>query len=119
MLTLHICNITDISPLSSLKNLVNLRLGYNNISDLSPLRGLYKLHFVGLGNNNITNIQPLVDNFKVKENGKKIGLGKGDKVVLTHNNLDLSEGSEDLQDIQTLMDRGVEVEYYPQKEESS
>jgi len=39
------------------------------------------------------------------------GLGSGDIVVLRLNNLDLSEGSEDLEDIRQLEGRGVEVYY--------
>ena len=108
--------IKDISFLSNFTNLKHLVVFQNNISDLSPLSGLYKLRGVLLRHNNITDIQPLVDNFKVKESGEEIGLGEGDRVNLRDNNLDLSEGSEDLQDIQTLLDRGVEVEYYPQKD---
>lgn len=112
-------NIKDISPLSSLTNLEFLDLHINNISDLSPLSNLHRLQRVNLHHNNITNIQPLVDNYKVKKNGEKIGLGEGDTIYIYENNLDLSEGSKDLKDIQTLLDRGVEVKYYPQKEDES
>lgn len=111
--------IKDLSSLSNLTNLERLVLVFNDISDLSPLSKLYSLEYVVIAGNPITDIQPLVDNFKVKENGEKIGLGESDEVNITRNKLDLSEGSDALQDIQTLIDRGVEVEYYPQKEESS
>lgn len=118
-LALVVNEIKDISPLSSLRDLRSLRLQGNNISNLGPLSGLYKIQYANLRGNEITDIQPLIDNYKVKENGEKIGLGEGDKVNVSKNYLDLSEGSEDLQDIQTLIDRGVKVEYYPQKEETS
>jgi len=39
------------------------------------------------------------------------GLGAGDKVLLEGNNLDLSEGSEDMENIKALEDRGVVVHY--------
>jgi len=39
------------------------------------------------------------------------GLGKGDEVWLGNNNLDLGEGSEDMENIKTLEDRGVIVHY--------
>jgi len=39
------------------------------------------------------------------------GLGEGDEVWLEENNLDLEEGSEDMENIQALEDRGVEVNY--------
>jgi type II secretory pathway component PulC len=39
------------------------------------------------------------------------GLGEGDVVLLKVNNLDLSEGSEDLENIRILEERGVEVDY--------
>lgn len=140
-LRLHLNNITDISPLTNLTNLRRLNLSFNNISDisllseltnlksldlrgnkvsdLSPLSELYSLQTLRLNRNNISDTQPLIDNFKVKENGTKIGLGVGDKVLITHNKLDLSEGSDDLKDIQTLLDRGIEVEFYPQKKGES
>jgi hypothetical protein len=38
-------------------------------------------------------------------------LGKGDKLVLVGNNLDLSEGSQDLENIRILEGRGVRVDY--------
>jgi len=108
--------ITNITPLSSLTSLEWLRLQNNNISDLSPLSDLHKLEFVNLRNNNVTDIKPLVENKGIEGNEKVDGLGKGDTVFIHNNNLNLSEGSEDLQDIQTLLDRGVDVTYYPQKE---
>ena len=39
------------------------------------------------------------------------GLGKGDEVSIKDNNLDLSEGSEDMENIRALEDRGVKVTY--------
>jgi hypothetical protein len=39
------------------------------------------------------------------------GLGTGDEIWLKDNNLDLSEGSEDMDNIRALEDRGVIVSY--------
>jgi len=93
--------IDDISPLSSLTNLTDLSLRSNEISDISPLASLTNLQWVSLYNNQISDISPLVENS---------GLGEGDRVLLEHNNLDLSEGSEDLENIRILEERGVRIE---------
>ncbi|MBA7479402.1 hypothetical protein ES704_04056 [subsurface metagenome] len=94
--------IDDISPLSSLTNLTYLSLRSNEISDISPLASLTNLQWVSLYNNQISDISPLVENS---------GLGEGDRVLLGWNNLDLSEGSEDLENIRILEERGVRVDY--------
>ena len=92
--------ISDISPLASLSNLTELFLPHNQISDVSPLGSLTKLSKVRLGENQISDISPLVENS---------GLGRRDEVVLEHNPLDLSEGSEDLENLRKLEERGVRV----------
>ncbi len=94
--------IGDISPLATFNNLTVLKIGFNRISDISPLVSLTNLDELDLNNNQIGNISPLVDNS---------GLGKGDHLQLVNNNLDLSEGSEDLENIRILEDRGVLVDY--------
>jgi internalin A len=50
--------------------------------------------------NQISDISPLVQNE---------GIGSGDVVFLQKTNLDLSEGSEDLENIRRLEERGVAV----------
>jgi hypothetical protein len=52
--------------------------------------------------NQISDISPLVANS---------GLGEGDVVTITENDLDLSEGSADMLNIGALEDRGVTVGY--------
>jgi len=42
---------------------------------------------------------------------QNIGLGKGDTIWLQNNSLDLSEGSEALENIRKLEGRGVDVSY--------
>jgi Leucine-rich repeat (LRR) protein len=51
--------ITDISSLSSLTNLKTLSLGLNNFSDISSLSSLTNLIDLYLWDNKITNISPL------------------------------------------------------------
>ncbi len=94
--------ISDISPLSSLTNLDLLELASNQVSDISSLSSLTNLTWLNLHDNEISDISPLVENS---------GLGKNDEVRLTGNNLDLTEGSEDMLNIKALQDRGVEVYY--------
>ncbi len=94
--------ISDISPLASLANLTRTHLGENQISDISPLANLTSLTLLILWQNQISDISPLVENS---------GLGAGDKVLLEGNNLDLSEGSEDMENIRALENRGVVVNY--------
>jgi len=57
-----------------------------------------------LDRNRISDISPLVDNS---------GLGTGDKIWLVVNNLDLWEGSEDLENIRALENREVVVSHDP------
>ena len=102
VLDLSVNRISDISPLASLTNLTWLNLRNNEISNLSPLASLTNLEWLNLIGNQISDISPLVENS---------GLGKGDMVFLENNNLDLSEGSEDLENIRQLEGRGVIVQY--------
>ena len=95
-------NISNLTPLIYLDKLTDLDLYNNNISDISALAGLTGLYHLNLEGNNISDLTPLVENS---------GLGNGDEVWLINNNLDLTEGSEDMQNIKILQDRGVEVIY--------
>jgi len=94
--------ISDISPLSTLVNLTLLYLRNNNISDIPPLASLTNLQLLWLSYCNISDISILVENS---------GLGEGDVVIIKKNNLDLTEDSDDMQNIKTLQDRGVDVIY--------
>ena len=51
---------------------------------------------------NVSDIYPLVEND---------GFGSGDHIDMRWNELDLTSGSEDMNNINTLIDRGVEVDY--------
>ena len=54
-------NISDLSLLAELKNLVSLDLRNNNISDISPLAELIQLNSLNLQNNNISDVSPLAE----------------------------------------------------------
>ena len=95
--------ISDISSLASLTNLTWLVLTENRIGDVSPLASLTNLTTLTLSGNQINDISPLVE---------YRGLGAGDEIWLDDNPLlDLSEGSEDLENIRQLEARGVDVRY--------
>ncbi|CVK34100.1 Ig-like domain-containing protein [Methanoculleus bourgensis] len=97
--------ISDIGPLAGLTDLQRLHLYDNQIRDIGPLAGLTNLELLYLYNNQIRDISPLVANS---------GLGSCDEVYLQYNYLDLTPGSADMNDIQTLQSRGVYVAYEPQ-----
>lgn len=94
--------ISDLTPLAKLTNLTELQLSRNQISDLRPLAGLTNLTELDLGWNEISDIAVLVSNS---------GCGSGDYIEICENYLDLTPRSDDMQDIQTLIDRGVHVDY--------
>lgn len=95
--------IRDIKPLANLKSLKRLNLSLNQIIDLTPLQGLTNLDMLYLAANQIEDISPLVHN---------TGLGSGDQVDISENLLDLTAASDDMRDIQTLIDRGVVMIYF-------
>lgn len=98
--------IEDVGPLATLTSLEELALSYNDrISDIEPLQNLTQLEALRLRRNVIDDVSPLVANSDAG------GLGDGDYVDLRDNNLDLDAGSEDREDIQSLLDRGVDVDY--------
>ena len=70
------------------------------------MQNLTKIYHLDLDHNNIEDIQPLVDNSGL--------VGNNDYVFLTWNYLDITEGSEDMEDINALIGRGVNVYYDPQ-----
>ena len=58
-LNLNLNQISDISPLVGLTQLVSLFLHGSQISDISPLAGLTRLEFLGLGDNQISGVPPV------------------------------------------------------------
>jgi internalin A len=104
VLHMNYSGVSDLSFLSVSRypNLRELELDNNGISDITPLRALGTLENLSLDNNQITDLTPLVENE---------GLSEGDVVSLEHNLLELSQDSEDQQNIARLTSRGVEVRY--------
>ncbi len=51
--------ITDISPLQSLSKLTKIELSFNQITDISPLQSLTSLEFLWLKDNQISDLTPL------------------------------------------------------------
>ena len=101
--------IVDLSGLEYAVNLHKLILVDNQISDISPLAGLIKLEYLDLAANQIGDIFPLVANH---------GIGAGDHVDLRWNYLDVvTPSSQAWQNIQKLLNRGVEVLYQPQRDD--
>jgi hypothetical protein len=98
--------VSDLTPLKNLSNLRELWFGSNQVSDLSPLQNLTNLKWLWFQSNQVTDIAPIVANE---------GLGDGDFIEMRYNSLDLSPGSLNMDDIQTLIGRGAIVEYHPQK----
>jgi Leucine-rich repeat (LRR) protein len=77
----------------------------SQVSDISPLSNLTTLEYLWFSRNQVSDISPLVNNE---------GFDTGDYIRMENNYLDLSEGSQNMQDIETLISRGVIVDYEPQ-----
>lgn len=101
--------VSDISPLGGLANLLCLYLSENQVADIDCLAGFAELETLRLDHNFIEDIDPLVANS---------GLGSGDYITLEYNRLDLSDGSDDMQNINTLIERGATVHFRPQRSDS-
>jgi len=63
------------------------------------------LRTLNFENNQVRDIAPLVNND---------GIGSGDSIFMRGNFLDLTPGSQDMENINTLISRGCVVDYYPQ-----
>jgi len=92
--------LSDISTIGALSQLQNLDLSDNLVSNLDPLSGLAFLSNLNLSYNTITDISALVAN---------AGLGVNDTVTLLGHSLDLTLNSDDWQDVDALVARGVNV----------
>ena len=92
-------------PLQNLANLRELSFFNNQVSDITPLQNLENLRYLSFNSNQVSDITPLVNN---------LGIGDGDTVDMRYNNLDLTPGSQDMANIDTLISRGCEVDYNPQ-----
>jgi hypothetical protein len=104
---LHLYNnrIADISALASLTGLTHLELYQNRIADISALSSPDNLSLLYLRYNQITDIGPLIAN---------AGIDSGDDVDVRWNLLCLTAGSADVDDVNTLLGRGVDLLSSPQ-----
>ncbi|MCL6458460.1 MAG: leucine-rich repeat domain-containing protein, partial [Gorillibacterium sp.] len=59
--------VTDLSPLSGMKQLRELNLNYNRVTSLAPLAGLNELRSLLVGQNEIKDIRPLAGLVKLTE----------------------------------------------------
>jgi len=120
--------VSDISVLENLTNLERLSFSNNEVSNISVLENLTELELLAFSNNEVSDISVLENltelkqlNFEYNEVDnitalvKNNGLGEGDYIDMQENYLDLTEGSKDLDNINTLIDREVNVKYEPQK----
>lgn len=98
-------HINNISPLSSLVKLEELHLGDNQIEDISPLRDLVHLNSLNIGYNKISDISTLLT---IAENG---GFKSNGEIDISSNRLDLAEGSQNMKDVQKLINKNIKVTY--------
>ena len=99
-------SVTDLSPIHGLTELQRLRVYYLGLTnaDIEFLRDFNQLEDLSLAGNELTTIDTLVGNS---------GISDGDTVDISNNLLDLDDP--DVQaNIQTLLDRGVDLTYEPQ-----
>jgi len=89
-------DIVDISCLSDLVNLEELNLEGNRIVDIRPIEALTELQWLYLLGNRIRDLAPLARN---------PGIGQGDSVNVCCNAVSFC----DLEEVQTLVDRGVSI----------
>lgn len=109
VLTVQANQVSDLAPLASLVNLEELNLIDNRINNVAPLADLTNLRNLYLDGNRISDISGLVP---LAQAG---GLGGGSFVDLRCNYLDVTPGSQNVDDIQTLIKNGVNVAYEPQR----
>jgi internalin A len=132
--------VRDVTPLSGLTELIELRLGNeasrstlgtppcapgNSISDVRPLAGLTKLTILSLNCNSVNDLRPLSGltslsqlflqfNLSINDIRPLVanpGLAAGDTIDLRANNL----SSANCPDIKILIGRGAEVNFSPQR----
>ena len=108
-------SLTNIAPLSTLTALNNLDLTSNSIIDITGLAGLINLGSLQLLDNQITSIAPLVTNAGLANHTNSVAT-RYNGVGLQANRLDLTPGSQAQSDIQTLIDRQINVRFEGQEQ---
>ncbi|MDD2510381.1 MAG: DUF3048 domain-containing protein [Syntrophomonas sp.] len=107
--------IKKLGPLEQLTALQEINLSHNQVRDIEPLSNLLQLKRIYLNYNQIRDVTPLLTN---SNNGglRSTGNDPWERgfVDLRWNYLDINEDSATASDIQTLLDRGVDVQFTPQ-----
>lgn len=98
--------VNDISALQHLTRLDTLHFSGCQVNDISVLQHLPNLDQLFFEDNLVTDISPLVANTSLTDT----------EIDMRRNNLDLTEGSQNRQDIQALIDRGCFVIFDPQND---
>lgn len=127
LLDLDSNSIADVSFLGSLSLLETLYLGYNPISDTTPIEtmtNLVDLSIPGLGLTEVDFLTEFTDLccLRVDDNdltsisalAANDGLGAGDRIDVQYNLLDLDDPAV-ASDVQTLLDRDVDLLYEEQR----
>lgn len=119
-LTLGNNEIGDISDLKKLTNLTTLILDNNQVEEISSLVNLSNLTTLSIRGNSVKDISVLaslpiefldISFNKIKDISSLLAMENLYFVLLMKNNLDLTEGSENLAVIQELEDKGIYVFY--------
>lgn len=92
--------IEDFSKIAALLQLEQVELWNSGLESAEIFRNLTNLILLRIPGNNISDISALVAN---------AGLGSGDEIELSWNDLDYAINSEDMQNVQVLRNRGVTV----------
>lgn len=100
-LGLQAIEISDINPLSALRNLEILDLSNMPIDDIEAVRDLRNVTLLYLNNNLIEDISPIVQGL----------ITTLERLDIYGNLLDLTPGSEDMLNIEKLLDAGIIVIY--------
>ena len=91
--------ISDIEPLKDMERLVILKLKKNLISNINSIPEMKHLRYIDLSKNKITDLTPLVES---KDLNPNLSITLRGNILRWHSMI---------YDIQTLKDRGMEVEY--------
>jgi len=100
-LSLYDMDISDISPLSSLTALEKIYIRDTNLKDITPVKHLTNVFRMYLNRNLIEDITPIVEGL----------INTLERLDIRDNQLDLTPGSEDMENIKKLIDAGVGVDY--------
>ncbi|MEJ6952487.1 glycosyl hydrolase family 28-related protein [Natronospora cellulosivora (SeqCode)] len=93
--------VLEISSLSKLTALEHLIFHKNKVLDISPLKNLSKLYWLGFSANNVDDISVLLEN----------DFPNLSMLSIMDNLLNFEDSSEDMNKVETLMDKGISIIY--------